>query len=333
MKVFLEPEFSHYYRQSPLVLVDVGSSGGVKSNWKLAEKYLQVIGFEPEDEGFDNLAASKDSRTKYLNTGLYKERATLPFYVTRENTDSSIFKPNRELIDKFPAASRFDIVKTESIRTDTLDNQLRENRIEGVDFIKVDTQGSELFILQGAASTLERSVFGLEIEVEFAPMYEGQPLFCEVDSFVRGFGFQLFDLRPIYWKRELGKDYGKSKGQLIFADALYFRGSESFGAVLGLIEDEAERRAKVLKAVSACLLYGYVDYAMEVFTSAASLFSEAERLSFVERIKKDNAATGLIPNFRGRARLARVLHALGRRVQPPYKDWRVLGSGRELGNL
>jgi FkbM family methyltransferase len=333
LKVFLEPEFSPYYQQFPLVLVDVGSSGGVKSNWKLAEKYLQVIGFEPEGEGFDNLAASNDSRTMYLNTGLYKERATLDFYVTRENTDSSIFKPNRELIDKFPAAERFDIVKTETIRTDTLDNQLRENRIENVDFIKVDTQGSELFILQGAANILERSVFGLEIEVEFAPMYEGQPLFCEVDAFVRKFGFQLFDLRPIYWKRELGKDYGNSKGQLIFADALYFRRSDSLASVLNLIQDERERRAKVLKAVSACLLYGYVDYALEVFNEAASLFGEAERQSFLERIKKDNSGAGLIPNFRGRARIARMLHALGRRVQPPYKDWRVLGSGRELGNL
>jgi FkbM family methyltransferase len=333
LKVFLEPEFSSYYQQCPLVLVDVGSSGGVKSNWKLAEKYLQVIGFEPEDEGFDNLATQADSRVRYLNTGLYKEKATLDFHVTRENTDSSIFKPNRELIDKFPAAERFDIVKTETIRTDTLDNQLQENRIENVDFIKVDTQGSELFILQGANRVLERSVFGLEIEVEFAPMYEGQPLFSEVDSFVRGFGFQLFDLRPIYWKREMGRDYGNSKGQLIFADALYFRKSEDFGKVLNLIRDEGERKAKVIKAVSACLLYGYVDYAMEVFTSSEGLFSEGERQSFAERIKKDSAAPSLIPNFRGRARIARLLHALGRRVQPPYRDWRVLGSGRELGNL
>lgn len=316
------------------MLVDIGSSGGLQSNWQRAEKYLQVIGFEPEDEGFVDLATSaSDSRVKYLNTGLYKEKATLPFYVTRENTDSSIFKPNRELIDKFPAAERFDIVKTDTIKTDTLDNQLQENGIENVDFIKVDTQGSELFILQGATRILKNSVFGLEIEVEFTQMYEDQPLFCDVDALVRSFGFQLFDLRPVYWKREVGKDYGKSKGQLIFADALYFKRSEDLGAVLNLIADEAERRSKVLRAVSCCLLYGYADYAMEVFNSARELFSESERQSFVERISKDSAASSVIPNFRGRARIARMLHALGRRVQPPLKDWRVLGSGKDLGNL
>jgi hypothetical protein len=70
--------------------------------------------------------------------------------------------------------------------------------------------------LEGATTILTDSVFGLEIEVEFVHMYENQPLFEDVDAFVKKFGFYLFDLKPYYWKRSSGKGYGKSKGQLIF---------------------------------------------------------------------------------------------------------------------
>ena len=66
-------------------------------------------------------------------------------------------------------------------------------------------------------------MFALEIEVAFAGLYKGQPLFADVDLFLRPFGFDLIDLRPVSWKRSVGATVGNSKGQLMYADALYFR--------------------------------------------------------------------------------------------------------------
>ena len=48
-------------------------------------------------------------------------------------------------------------------------------------------------MLQGA-TTILRTVQLLEIEVEFNPIYEGQPLFGDVDAFLRGQGFMLWRL-------------------------------------------------------------------------------------------------------------------------------------------
>ena len=42
---------------------------------------------------------------------------------------------------------------------------------------------------------------GLKIEVEFSPIYEGQPLFGAVDEYLRGFGFMLFDLSRNRYRR------------------------------------------------------------------------------------------------------------------------------------
>ena len=46
------------------------------------------------------------------------------------------------------------------------------------------------------------NVIGLEIEVEFEQMYIDQPLFNEVDAFVKEKGFSLFDIKRYYWKRK-----------------------------------------------------------------------------------------------------------------------------------
>ena len=41
---------------------------------------------------------------------------------------------------------------------------------------------------------MRRGVLAVDVEVEFSPMYEDQPLFAEVDKFLR-----LFDLQPSIW--------------------------------------------------------------------------------------------------------------------------------------
>ena len=118
---------------------------------------------------------------------------------------------------------------------DTLDNVFQKSTLEGggevinPDFVKLDTQGTELYILKGMQHTLTRSIFGVEVEVEFIEMYLDQPLFNKVDSFMRERGFHLFDLKKYYWQRKCGIGFdGNHKGQLVHGDALYFRNTDMF---------------------------------------------------------------------------------------------------------
>lgn len=335
MEIFIEPTFSEYYRKYPLVLVDVGASGGLEPNWQSAEKYLQIIGFEPDEREFSNLEKTANNNVKYvkyLNTGLYKEKTSLDFYLTKKQQTSSIFKPNREFLDKFPEAERFDIVGSAKIETDTLDHQFKINNIEGADFIKIDTQGSELFILQGATETIRNYVFGLEVEVEFVELYQNQPLFADVDSFIRKEGFQLFDIQGGYWKRTIGKDYGKKRGQLIFGNALYLRKSEAFNEVIDKIQDNIAKKSKALKAISICVLYGYYDYALEVLDITSNLFDKTERQTVEEMIKRNvRYENKIIPNFKGKGRIANVFYFLWELLRLTHNGWATVD--RKLGNL
>jgi hypothetical protein len=79
---------------------------------------------------------------------------------------------------------------------ETLDEWTGGAGVPRVDVLKADTQGSELDVLAGAVETL-RHVRALELEVEFNPIYDHQPLFGDIDRFLRDRGFVLWRLRHL----------------------------------------------------------------------------------------------------------------------------------------
>src|SRR5262249_23401008 len=130
------------------------------------------------------------------------------------------------------------MARSEPIELIAMDDWCAENAIDRVDLFKLDTQGSELDVLRGAERTLA-SVSVVQTEVEFNPMYEGQPLFGDVDRFLRERGFVLWNLATLSHHRVLGaraglrpasqtfdfeaSRYTRRSGQLFWADAVFVR--------------------------------------------------------------------------------------------------------------
>ena len=332
MDIFISPSFKKDFEENPIVLVDVGASGGLQPHWKPAEPHLHRIAFEPDKRGdFESAPGKAKSQVTSVRTALFNKKTSLELYLGRKQQVSSIFKPNRALLDRFPEAERFDIVGQENLPADTLDHQLSLLRVDDVDFIKLDAQGCELAILEGSQETLKKPVFGMEVEVEFAPIYENQPLFSDVDPVLRKHGFELFDLKPCYWKRAAGKDLGQPQGQIIFADALYLRNLEVFKQSVGSFGSTAEKRAKVLKTLGVCILYGYIDYAMETLDRLKGFLTGEDVLVLEKKLKSARHLYTRIPNFKGgKPFLARHLLALWKLLQPTHRGWAVIRP--DIGN-
>ena len=210
---------------NPLWIVDVGASGGIHPKWRSFYPFYNGIMFEPNLREYEKLKANNEKNLTILNVALSNSISNTDFYLCRKNEVSSVYLPNFDILDKFPNSERFEVLKTIKLQTDTLNHQLKKNNFSEVDFIKIDTQGSELNILNGATNYLEKLI-GLEIEVSFLELYKDQPLFSQIDQFVKNYGFELFDLKRYYWKRKLSEDTGIQKGQLVFGDALYLRTPE-----------------------------------------------------------------------------------------------------------
>lgn len=309
MNIFIHQKFYKYYQNFPITLVDVGASGGLLEHWASVEDRIRVVAFEPDKRSFVGLGKNSNQKRIYINAALFNTKEMRNFYLTKKQEVSSIFKPNYSFLEQFPESERFKITEILKMETDTMDNQLEKYHIDNVDFIKLDTQGSELLILEGAVKTLE-NVLGVEIEVEFASMYEGQPLFADVDRFLRSIGFQLFALKPGYWKRKEGEQYGKLKGQMIYADAFYLLDPKVVNNKFGGIKNTLLLKSKILKVISIAILHGYADYALAIFEQNKHIFDTEEICLFYKEIEKTILVSLKIPNFRGRARIASLFKKL-----------------------
>ncbi len=332
MDVFIDRRFDDLYARHPLTLVDVGARGGLRSHWQPARRHLRFLGFEPDHNEYRRLmqaVAASGSPDKYFNTALHNRRGSIALHVARDGGLSSIFEPDRQFLDTFPESARFDTLEVRQIQTDTLDNVLQADGVTDVDFVKADTQGSELHVLQGGAGILASTVSGVEVEVEFAPIYKDQPLFADVDRFLRGLGYLLFDLRPCHWKRASGRALGGPHGQIIWADALYLKNIPALLDPLAAL-DAAFSRSKLLRAISVSVLYGYFDYALEIVRQSGTVFGPDERALIDKRLREGGGEHTPRPRFPGRRQLALATHWLWKHLVQRDDAWSV--SDAKLGN-
>lgn len=203
-----------------ITLIDIGAAGDIEPRWKSVEKNLNYIGFEPDIRSRHDLMNNKNSCREYFiyPFALFDKAAQIDLNLCRKPQVSSIYSPNTKLISRFPDPERFDILKMDVINTTKLDNI----NISNPDFIKLDIQGAELNALIGGTKILKET-FGLEVEVEFLPLYLNQPLFGDVTSFLSQHDFEFIDFVNLYrWERNSHNGHG----HCIFGDALYLKSPE-----------------------------------------------------------------------------------------------------------
>ncbi|NMC49424.1 MAG: FkbM family methyltransferase [Desulfovibrio sp.] len=220
----------------------------------------RYIGFEPDEEECRRLNAAARPNYRFHPVALAGEAGELPFHVTANPACSSLYAPDPLSLADYEGVDGFlTPERTVRLRTDTLDAFLASIGEETIHCFELDTQGSELDILRGAVGALDGPILAVKAEVEFVPQYLEQPLFGEVDAFLREHRFALFALSPrcLRWKG-LPRDIA-SDGQLLWAHALYLKRPEALPAEAG---------AHILQAVIASC-QGVHDYAQAVLARGA----------------------------------------------------------------
>lgn len=193
----------------PLTVIDVGAASALISLGSL-DPFCEVYGFEPRPDG------TPPSRPGYAsvrihNVGLAATRGSHKLYVTREPMASSLRRPNPDVAKRYYRPDIFDIVAESTIECNTLDELARANLIpDRVDYLKIDTQGSEFDILCGGRELLRQTSI-VTCETEFVQLYEDQPLFADVAGELARAGFHFIDFT----------DGESIRGKRIWADALF----------------------------------------------------------------------------------------------------------------
>jgi FkbM family methyltransferase len=228
-----------------VAIADVGARWGAAAAWFRLKPLARVFGFEPDPEEcarLNQLAEPGQEQFAPFALGGRDGKGTL--YLTREPACSSLYPPSPEMIERYPSLrASMSPVGTLSVPLVTMANWARNASVDRLDFIKLDTQGAELEILRGAGALLD-GCLGIEAEIMFHPLYVGQPLFADVDAFLRSRGFSLWRLdsqahytdHPSdrlahtasvhYEKKTIIHPAGD--GRLVWANAIYFRDRAQF---------------------------------------------------------------------------------------------------------
>jgi hypothetical protein len=99
---------------------------------------------------------------------------------------TSLYKPRKDTLAFFNGFTQFgQVLDVEEIQTSRLDDL---DAVPQLDFIKMDTQGAELEILRHAQARTA-DCLGMQLEVSFIGLYEDQPSFGEIDTFMRDTGY------------------------------------------------------------------------------------------------------------------------------------------------
>ena len=198
---------------SRLTLVDVGAAGAPLDVGAVSA-LCDVHAIEPREDA----PVTDEHRFAKLyrhNIGLAGVGGRHRLHITSEPTASSLRRPNIAVAKRYENNSTFDVVAESEIECMTLADFAVKNEIAHIDFIKLDTQGTELEILRGAQGFLDR-VSIIRTEVEFVDLYEGQGLFDDIVSELSSRGFRFVDFGE-------GQRRGPQPGKRIWADATFVR--------------------------------------------------------------------------------------------------------------
>jgi FkbM family methyltransferase len=230
---FRETSLFRSFEKAPLGFLDIGARGGVHEIVEPFAELTSVLGFEPDPEECSAMkrdierTGSPFAGFDLEPSGLAEHEGSATLHRLSAATNDSLREPNPGCVE------RYDMVKWRrvgelAVPVTTLDDVVFGRRKDDPavgEFIKIDTQGTELEILRGGARTLAERTVAVLAEVSFAELYQGQGRFSEVEEFLRDkgfafYGFELFRLRSC---NALDKRTHWSRERMIQADAVFFK--------------------------------------------------------------------------------------------------------------
>ncbi|HZV20516.1 MAG TPA: FkbM family methyltransferase [Hyphomicrobiales bacterium] len=196
-------------------VLDVGANHGALG-WSLRELGYRgnIVSFEPLPEPFRELSrrAAADSKWKAVQIGLGDRNLQMPIHVSANSLSSSCL-PMLETHENAAPQSRYQgTVMAEIRRLDEVFQQYCP--APGPVFLKVDTQGFERKVLEGAAGILG-GVPLVQLECSLVPLYEGGDLIEDMIGWMRGQGYDPTDMSAAF--------FHEGDGRLMQTDILFER--------------------------------------------------------------------------------------------------------------
>ena len=178
-----------------LTIFDVGAYvGNVTKIYRGMFPKATIYCFEPFPDSFEELSRLADGEhIKPYQIALCEAEGRVNLQVDSDQSCNSLF-PRPTVGAKYYPGSSQNIGQIE-VETQTLDTFCDSEGIGDIDILKVDVEGAELKVFEGASKRLrDKRIKLIYAEVMFVPHYKSGCLFHEVSGFLTQYGYTLFDL-------------------------------------------------------------------------------------------------------------------------------------------
>ena len=273
--------------------VDIGSRGGLSSEWEQVKNLMQVVLFEVDDKEAKKLKASSGDNTLVIPKAVWSHKGVVQFNSTRNPSYGSVLKPNKEILDGtyYYCRNFYKIEKSIDVEVDLLENILSEYNISNVDFLKIDIQGAENYIFDSMNNW--QSIMGVHSEAYSSKLYEeGGDIAITLNKLYEK-KFELYDLSVIadapiveidnqnIFSKELLNARPKSgyKSRPMVYDLLLFKNK--------LEVLKSADKGYIRKMIFILCIYKYFDYALNLIIRSfnSNIFTKKEKDIIVNSIR------------------------------------------------
>lgn len=198
------------------LVLDVGANKGqFASDIRSCGYTGKIVSFEPLSQAHRELSQSSAGDPMweaYTRCALGDDTGEVEINIAG-NSESSSILPMLESHRSAAPESAYQGKESVSVKTlDAVAGQyVKDARAT---FLKIDTQGFEWQVLDGARDTLPH-IKGILVELSLVPLYEGQHLWREIIDRLEAEGFILWAFKPVF--------SDQSQGRTLQVDGVFYR--------------------------------------------------------------------------------------------------------------
>jgi FkbM family methyltransferase len=192
-----------YINCKGLVLIDVGAHKGLFTKPAMqALGFSRFLAFEPNPELHSIIVKNtKEIPGEIRVKGLGETPGTFDLQIHPDPSMSSLLTSNCNILKRDFSYDDVESLRSISVEVSTLDRELLiDNTCPQKYFLKIDTQGNELGVLQGGRNVL-RHCAAVLVEHMFVTPYHGQASFHELIAFLQTEGFHCVAVLEIRRKK------------------------------------------------------------------------------------------------------------------------------------